>query len=60
MEGATLQELRKRWRKAEARVKLFTPNTLLWREAREEADAARRAYAQRLRTLSVEKWSEDL
>jgi hypothetical protein len=50
--GALTQELRERWRKAEARVDLFTPNTMLWRQAREDADDARRAYERRLRSLS--------
>jgi hypothetical protein len=49
-----LQELRDRWRKAEARVERFTANTLLWREAREEADAARRTFERGLVTLSKE------
>jgi hypothetical protein len=37
---------------------MFAAQTLLWMEAREEADAARRAYEQRLLTLSIEKWSD--
>jgi hypothetical protein len=56
MEDHTVQallELRERWRKAEARVDLFTPNTMLWQQAREDADAARRACEQGLRTLPV-------
>jgi hypothetical protein len=58
MDGPTLQELRRRWRKAESRAEMFAAQTLLWMEAREEADAARRAYEQRLLTLSIEKWSD--
>jgi hypothetical protein len=52
MDSAMLQELRERWRKAEARVELFTRHSLMWMEAREEADVARRAYERRLHTMS--------
>ena len=55
---ATTQELRDRWRKAEARTELFERNSLMWREAREEADVARRAYERRLRTLSKRERSD--
>jgi hypothetical protein len=57
--SATTQELRDRWRKAEARTELFERNSLMWREAREEADTARRAYEGRLRTLSKRERSEN-
>jgi hypothetical protein len=53
----TTHELREQWRKAEARTELFERNSLLWREAREEADVARRAYERRLRTLSKREGS---
>lgn len=44
--------------KAGARVELFTRNSLMWMEAREEADAARRAYERRLHTMSKEEGPE--
>ena len=57
--SATTQELRDRSRKAEARTELFERNSLMWGAAREEADAARRAYERRLRTLSKRDRSEN-
>ena len=57
--SATTQELRKQWRKAEARTELFERNSQMWREAREEADVARRAYEGRLRTLLKTERSEN-
>jgi hypothetical protein len=57
---SALQELRDRWRKAVARAELFTPKTLLWMEAREEADAARSAYERGLRSSSRDERPEDL
>lgn len=51
-DAATSQELREDWRKAEERTELFTPHSLMWMEAREEANAARRVYMVRLRMLS--------
>src|SRR5258705_3024031 len=59
LDSTTTRELRDRWRKAEARTELFGRSSLIWREAREEADAARRAYEQRLRTLSKKERSEE-
>jgi hypothetical protein len=41
-------------------VELFTPNTLLWREAREEADAARRTFERGSRSLSRDETPEAL
>jgi hypothetical protein len=38
----TTHELRDAWQKAERRVSRFTPHSLLWVEARDEADTARR------------------
>jgi hypothetical protein len=51
----TTHELRDAWQKAERRVSMFTPHSLLWVEARDEADTARRTYGQRLRTLSKKR-----
>ena len=58
MDSATLHELGGRWHKAGAPVELFTRNSLVWMEAREEADAARRAYERRLHTMSKEERPE--
>lgn len=47
-----VHDLRDAWQKAEVRVARFRPNSLLWSEAKAEADEARRAYEQRMRQLS--------